>query len=92
MNSTWKRTMSVGLIVLNVALLAVLVHLNMAPAKAQSFKRTDYVVAVGSIGDDYDAIHITDLASKRMITLKWNKSTRRIEAFGPRDLTQDFQR
>ncbi|MBS3821182.1 MAG: hypothetical protein GVY16_10370 [Planctomycetes bacterium] len=85
-----KRMMIVGLIVLNGALLAGLIHLNMAPAQAQSFKSTDYVAAVGEISSDYDALFITDLASRRMVALKWDKNAQRMVAFGPHDLESDF--
>jgi hypothetical protein len=89
MNQSMKRFLIVGLVVLNGVLLTGLIHLNMEPAHAQSFKSTDYVVAVGEVRDDYEALYITDLSTRRMAAWKWDKTARRMVAFGGRSLVAD---
>jgi hypothetical protein len=89
MKQTWKRIAIVALVVLNGVLLAGLVHLNMEPAHAQSFRPTNYTLAVGSIGTDYEVVYITNLQNKRMIALRWDKTSERVVPFGPRNLEQD---
>ncbi len=90
MKQTWKRIAIVALVVLNGVLLAGLMHLNMEPAQAQSFRPTNYTLAVGFIGTDEEVVYITDLQTKRMIALRWDVTAERVIPYGPRNLTQDF--
>ena len=90
--TNFRKGILVVLAIINVVLLAALIHVNMAPAKAYSFKTTDYVVVTGNMGSGLDAVYVIDLASNKMAAFAWDKTTKRVKGIDQiRELAKDFK-
>ena len=88
-----KKTLVLALVGLNVLLLGLLVHQAIPQAQAQSFRTTDYVVMTGSMGTNFEVLFIVDLSSKKMIALKFDKTSKKMALMKnyERDLLKDFK-
>lgn len=88
-----KKAVIVILLCLNVGLLAGLFYVNMSSADAQMqmlpFKTTNYVVSTVSIGANWEGVCIIDMATRKMLCLKWNRSTQKIEPIGGKSIYRD---
>ncbi|PCI07676.1 hypothetical protein COB72_09820 [bacterium] len=85
-----------GLVVLNLALLAGLGLVTIAPdAGAQmgtptSRARGEYSIVGGStIGGVSSTIYVLDSANRELIALSWNDSAKSLDGIGYRDLSLD---
>lgn len=88
-----KGALIVGLICVNLVLVAVLVFGATAP-KAQAQVRgggSDYTMVTGHVGSDWDAVYIVDLKTRRMGGWLFNKTTKRLDLYAGRDLNRDFR-
>ena len=88
-----KKTLIVTLACVNVALLGALVLGTATPtADAQVFGGgRDYLMLTANIGTDNDAVYIIDLATRRMLTWRYDRTNKRLAPFRGRDLTNDFR-
>jgi len=88
-----KKTLVLTLVGLNVLLLGLLVHQAVPQAQAQSFRTTDYVVMTARMGTSYQVLFIVDLNTKKMIGLKFDKTTKKMDKMKnyERDLVRDFK-
>jgi cell division septal protein FtsQ len=88
-----KKAFLTLMVIVNVVLLAALVHANMTPAQAYPYKTTDYVVMTGKLsGVNTDGLYVIDLASEKLAVWKWDKTAKRLVAFAGSTLPRDFQR
>ena len=77
-----KKIIVITLLGVNVLLLAVLVHVNMDPAKAAPFKTTDYAVSTGKVAGSADALYIVDRATERMVAVTLDPTTKKLRRIG----------
>ena len=87
-----KKAVIAVLLCLNMGLLAGLFYVNMRSANAQQvlpFKTTNYVVSSVSIGANWEGVNIIDMATRRMLCLKWDRSTNKIMNIRGRNLLKD---
>ena len=88
-----KKVVITVLLCLNVGRLAWLFYVNMSSADAQMtaipFKTTNYVVTTVNIGANWEGVCITDMATRKMLCLKWDRSTKKIVPIGGKNLLRD---
>ena len=89
-----KKTLIVTLVCVNVVLLLALVLGTAAPkAHGQVFRGgADYLMITGHIGSNWDAVYIVDLAKRRMLSWRFDKTSKRLLPFRGRQLRSDFRR
>ena len=83
-----------GLIAVNLALLALLAAVTLAPhavaQRAGTRARGEYALVGGKIqGGNANAVYVIDGANQEMIALRWNETTKALEGVGYRDLLAD---
>ena len=87
-----KRTIIVGLVALNLVLLGVLLFGVSTPkANAQVFG-SDYLLVTGRISDNYDAVYVIDLSSRRMLAFRMDRTTQKLKAYRGIELLAEFGR
>ncbi|HNX26747.1 MAG TPA: hypothetical protein PKK48_05000 [Phycisphaerae bacterium] len=87
-----KKAVIATLLCLNVGLLAGLFYVNMSSADAQlqiPFKTTNYVVSTVSIGANWEGVCIIDMASRKLLCLKWDRSSKKIVPIGGKNVLKD---
>ena len=89
-----RKAIIVTLAAVNVALLLTLLLGGVAPrAEAQVLRGgNDYLMVTGNIGTSWEAVYIADLANRRLLALRYDKTTRRLAPLGNRRLADDFRR
>jgi hypothetical protein len=87
-----KRAIIVGLVALNLVLLAALATGgDGSKAYGQAVRgTTDYLVATGHYQKDYDALYVIDLAKRRMCYFLLDKTTKKMTPHGARKFKFDF--
>lgn len=91
------RKGSRGLIALNIVLLLLLAALVLAPASVAQRAtggraRGEYSMLSGKItGSTAHAVYILDSSNQDLIAVRWNESTKSMDAIGYRDLKEDAQ-
>jgi hypothetical protein len=88
-----KQFIIVGLICLNVALVAALVFHASTPA-AQAQVRgggSDYTMLTGRLEDGLDTVYVIDLSSRRMLAWAWDVTNKRLVPVQGRRLVDDFR-
>jgi len=88
------RTNQRGLIALNIALVAGLAIVSLAPVAGgqpgSGRSRGDYTMIGGRIqGSSTNAIYVVDAANSELVALKWSQGQKRFEGVGYRDLNRD---
>ena len=87
-----KKTIVIALVCVNVALLAWLVTMAMPTAEAQAYRGgNNYVMVTGQMDANYDAVFVLDLTKRRMAAFRLDQTTKKLVAFGARDLSKDFR-
>lgn len=88
-----KYALIVGLVCLNVALLAALLLGSLTPtANAQVVGGgTDYLMMTGRVATDTDALYVLDLASQKLAVLKWDRTKKRLQQIAVKELPADFK-
>ena len=86
-----KRAVIVGLLALNVVLLAGLLFAPDKPAYGQAVHgATDYLTTTAHFGRDYDALFVVDLAKRKMVYFLFDRTTKKMVPYGLRKLYIDF--
>jgi len=91
-----KRAMIIGLLSLNLALIALLVWGPTRSAQAQTFRSTDYLMYTVRSGLTTETVVVVDLAQRKMVG--WQLSAARggqwkwTRLRGSRDLKRDYRR
>ncbi len=87
-----------GLIAVNVALLLLLGAVTLAPQSSAQRggsggrARGEFTMVAGKMtGSSAHAIYIVDSSNQDMVAVKWNESTKSLDAIGYRDLKEDAQ-
>lgn len=87
-----------GLIAVNAALLLLLGAVTLAPQSAAQRGTTggrargEYTLLAGKMsGASAHAVYILDSSNQDMVAVKWNESTKSLDAIGYRDLKEDAQ-
>lgn len=88
-----KNLVIVMLVCVNVALLGVLMlGLAPQPAKAQVVGGgTNYVMHTAKISDNYDAVYVIDLRSRKMLAFRIDKTSKKLTPYTGVDLVRDFR-
>jgi len=88
-----KRRLIVGLVGVNVALLAAVMLVASTPrAHAQVVGAdTDYIVVTARLASDHAALFVVDLARHALGVWQIDKTSKRFQLIGVRDLTDDFR-
>ena len=90
-----KRVVMVGLVGVNLVLLAALLFVSPGPqaAVAQSVSQGgNYMVVTGKIYDDHDALYLIDLNTRTLHAFTFSQTRRQLEYRGARSLLTDFRR
>jgi hypothetical protein len=87
-----KRALILGLVGLNIVLLAAL---TLAPDPPKAYGQavrhaTDYLVVTGHYENDYDALYIIDLAKRKMCYFLFDRVQKQMIPYGMRKLRIDF--
>lgn len=78
-----KRSITVYvLVLLNIVILALLVHVNMTEAKAAPFKQTTYAVSTGTVGKDTDALFVLDRATQKLAAFTVDRRAQKLVRIG----------
>jgi hypothetical protein len=87
-----KKAIIVTLVCVNVALLAAMVLVsNVPPAYGQSVRgATDYMVVTGHIQSEFDAMYVLDTGARRLVPIRMNQTTKKMEVWKGRRLVMDF--
>jgi hypothetical protein len=87
-----KRALILGLVGLNIVLLAALTFAPDPPkAYGQAVRHaTDYLVVTGHYENDYDALYIIDLAKRKMCYFLFDRVNKRMQPYALRRLRVDF--
>lgn len=90
------RRLPKGLVYLNAGLLLLLGAVTLAPSslaqRGGARARGDYAMVSGKItGSSSHAVFIVDSANQEMVAVRWNESTKGLDAIGYRDLKEDAQ-
>ena len=88
-----KRAVVIVLVALNLALLgAMLIRSSAAPAQAQAYFGTDYMMINAAFDNLRNGVYVVDLNTNRMVAVRMDPRTNRLIAFQTvRDLVSDFQ-
>jgi hypothetical protein len=88
-----KRTLIVVLVSVNLALLVALVFGPASPrADAQVIGGgADYLMVTGQIGTNWDGVYIVDLDTRRMLSMRWDRTRKQMVPIRGRQLRTDFQ-
>ncbi|MHC4983481.1 MAG: hypothetical protein ACYTF6_10015 [Planctomycetota bacterium] len=88
-----KRPLVVTLLCVNAALLVALVLTSTEQPAYGQVLGANYLVTTARAAQNWDAVYILDLSTRRMVTLGLTRENRRLRAIGPgRDLVHDFGR
>ena len=89
-----KKTLIAALVCVNVALVVALILGPGTPrAEAQPFRgAVDYLMITGQISDGYDALYVIDLAKRRMLAWKLDRTRKVLVPYRGRELRNDFAR
>ena len=86
------KPLIVALLAVNVALVAALVVVNQPRAEGQVVGGgKDYLLMTGSDGTS-DAVYVLELNSQRLRAWRFDKTRKRLEAYGGVDLGRESQR
>jgi hypothetical protein len=87
-----KRAILIGLVVLNLALLAALAFSgDGSKAYGQTIRGGhDYLVSTGRFEKDYDALYVVDLSKRRMCYFLLDRTTKKMTPYGARKFRFDF--
>jgi hypothetical protein len=88
--------LSRGLVLLNAALLLLLGAVALAPSshaqRGGGRARGEYSMIAGKItGSTAHAVYIIDTSNQDLVAVRWNESTKSLDAIGYRDLKEDAQ-
>jgi hypothetical protein len=87
-----KKALIVGLMALNLTLLGVLIFgTGVGEAQAQVYG-TDYMLVTGRISDNYDAVFVIDLSTRRMIAFRMDRTTQKLKPYRGVELLPEFGR
>lgn len=83
-----------GLIIVNVALLLALGAISLAPKsfaqRGGGRARGEYTMVSGKVtGSSAHAVFIVDSSNQDMVAVRWNESSKSLDALGYRDLKED---
>lgn len=83
-----------GLIVVNIALLLVLAAVAWAPGsyaqRGGGRARGEYTMVAGKVtGSTAHAAFIVDSSNQDMVVVRWNETSKSLDALGYRDLKED---
>jgi len=89
-----KKALIVALICVNFALLAALILGPAVPkVQAQAVRGApDYLLVTGKVGADWDAVYLIDLAKRRLLGLRWDRTRRQMLPIRGRAFRTDFDR
>ena len=86
-----RKAVIVGLLCINVALLAALVGVNMKGAQAQTLRGgNDYLMVTGKIEASFDAVYVIDLKTRRFAAWRFDRTSKRLVPYKGRSLEGDF--
>jgi hypothetical protein len=87
-----KRAIIVGLVALNLVLLAALATSgDGSKAYGQAVRgATDYLVTTGRYQKDYDALYVIDLGKRRMCFFLLDRTSKKMTPYGARKFKFDF--
>ncbi len=90
-NNRRPRSMFGGLLILNVALLAVLAGVTFGPsADAQSRQAGEYLIVGGGLkGTNADAIYVVDTINEEVIAVRYDHTEKQLAGLGYRHLGRD---
>jgi hypothetical protein len=87
-----KRKLVIGLVCLNLALLAALIVVNVSPAAAQVERgANDYIMVTGKIPAGLDAVYILDLKTRRLAAWRFDPAAKKLLPYKGRLLETDFK-
>lgn len=88
-----KRKLIVALVCVNVALLAaVALVASTPPAQGQVIGAgTDYLVVTGRLASDHAGLFVVDLARHALGVWQIDKTSKKFQLIGVRDLKDDFR-
>lgn len=89
-----KKPLIIGLVCINVLLVAALVFTAGTPrANAQVYRGgADYLMVSGHVGTDWDAVYILDLGGRKLLGLRYDKTRKQMMPIRGRELNNDFRR
>ena len=89
-----KKAAIIALVCVNAALLLALMFGPGSPrANAQVYRGgADYLMITGRIGQDLEAAYLLDLAQRRLIGLRYDRTEKRMLPIRGRRLENDFRR
>jgi hypothetical protein len=90
-----RSKLILALLAVNVVLLLSLVAVNLWQAPSAYAQvaggGTDYLVLNAKIGDTWDGLYIIDLSKRRLVSLRFDKTTKKLTACRGRLLDRDFK-
>jgi hypothetical protein len=87
-----KRALVVLLVCINLALVAALVVVNVAPASAQTERgASDYIMITGKIEQGFDAVYVIDLKTRRLAAWRFDRTAKKLVPYRGRVLETDFK-
>ncbi len=87
-----KKLLIVALACVNIALLSVLLLGTSVPKAKGQVLGADYMMITGQISSDYDAIYILDMASRRLVAMKMDRTRKEMVPYRGVNLLRDFGR
>jgi len=87
-----KRALIVTLVCVNLALLATLIlGTGVGSAKAQVMG-SNYIMVPANINSDYQAVYVIDLASRKMVAFRMDRTSQKLVPIRGLQLLRDFGR
>lgn len=92
MNKSWCLT---ALVCLNLVFLTGLVMATTSPPAANAQVATglskNYMVVTGEVQDQYDAVYLVDMATKKLYAFTWDRGRKQLTLVSGRELRRDFR-
>jgi len=87
-----KKLAIVALVCINVALLALVLDSATSRADAQTYwGPNNYLLMSAQVEKDYDVIYVVDLAQERMLSFRFDRTSKKLVPYQGVDLAKDFR-
>jgi hypothetical protein len=87
-----KKTLIVGLVCVNIVLVAMLINYNLNKAQAQTERgANNFIMTTGLVEPGLEGVYVIDLKTRKMGVWRFDRTAKKLVPYKGRILTTDFK-